>query len=153
MLPNIGAQVWQSWPSALLLCRNPSVRKWQQHQEAGQCLLCTRAPWQAEGKFKWGSTGLIRGSGDICQICLKNKTLLSNVRLITEKAPGKQALADSLTIPCSWNHTNHFMSVEQLSMLQPLCLHWIKNVNFSKQHSWIWWSRAALAHRQNPSWF
>lgn len=106
-------------------------------------------PRDRQKNFKWGSTGLIQGNGDICQTCLKNKTLLSNARLTTEKA-----LAGSLTMPCSWNHTEHYVRVEMLSVLQPLYSHRVKNINFSKQHSWMWWSRAAPAHRQkNPSWF
>lgn len=149
---NIGAQVWQSWPSALLLCPNPSIRKWQYH-EAGQCLLCTRAPWQAEGKFRWWSRGLIQGRGDIWQTCLKKNPKPRVQGWAMPDWSQRKPQQSKHYLAASWSHTKHYVSTEQLPVLQPLCLHRVTNVNFSKQHSWMWWSRAALTHRQNPSWF
>lgn len=55
------------------------------------------APWQAEGKFQWGSTGLIQRNGEVRQACLQNKTLLNNVRMSTVEASAKHKLT---ALPC-----------------------------------------------------
>lgn len=66
---NTGAQAWQTWPSALFLCPDPSTRKWEYQKVSPHQDL-----WQAPVKFKYLSTEANSGKWEYLA---SKKTLLN----------------------------------------------------------------------------